>query len=44
MEQSSVDRPTGTRAFTTIPRIIACFRDEDVRVYKLRVETQELRD
>lgn len=44
VEQSSLDQPTGTHAFTTIPRIIACFNDEDVRVYKLSKETEELRD
>lgn len=42
MEQSSLDQPTGTHAFTTIPRIIAWFNDEDVRVYKLSKDTEEL--
>lgn len=44
MEQSSLDQPTGTHAFTRIPRIIVCFKDEDVRVYKLGEETEELQD
>lgn len=39
MEQSSLEQPTGTHAFTTIPRIIAAFHDEDVRVFKLIKET-----